>query len=337
MASRMATHMGAVLRHQTTRRTECRQGRARVTGETDVVTVDYAALSRVICLANGKGGVSKTSLAANLAGLTAAGGYSTLLVDLDPQGDLSDDLGYFAKEEDDHGSALAAALVSGRSLTPTLHGVRPNLDVVCGGEHLTDVVGALMSKAYRGSNEMDFLAESLMPIASEYELIFIDTPPVDPTLQMVALGAARWVLVPTKADASSIRGIRRIAERVVSVRSAAHPIDVVGVVLTGVPKAASRIRAAAAEDIVGLVGGAAPLFESTIRASEAAARETRARGLLVHELAELVHGARPFWEALRDGVSPDRLPGTAPALASDYFHLTEELLKRLSQLEGEES
>jgi chromosome partitioning protein len=300
------------------------------------VTVDYAALSRVICVANGKGGVSKTSLAANLAGLTAAGGYSTLVVDLDPQGDLSDDLGYFANAEDDHGQALAAALLTGQPLMPTLKGVRPNLDVVCGGDQLTDVVGALMSKANRGQAEMDFLARALAPIADNYELVFVDTPPVDPTLQMVALGAARWVLVPTKADASSIRGIRRIAERVVAVRTVQHPIDVVGVVLTGVPKAASRVRASAARDIVDLVGAAAPLFDATIRASEAAARETRARGLLVHELAELVHGSRPFWEALRDGVSPDRLPGTAPALASDYFHLTEELLKRLSALEGEE-
>ena len=299
------------------------------------MTVNYSSLSRVICLANGKGGVSKTSLAANLAGLAAAGGYATLLVDLDPQGDLSDDLGYFSDPRDDHGRALAGALLSGQRLEPVLRGVRPNLDVVPGGELLTDVVGALMAKAYRDSSDMDFLAQALGPVAGEYELIFVDTPPIDLTLQMVALGSARWVLIPTKADASSIRGIRRIAERVVAVRTDEHPIDVVGVVLTGVPKAASRVRAAAAHDIGEMVGSAAPLFDSAIRSSEAAARETRARGLLVHELAELVQGARPFWEALRDGVSPERLPGTAPALASDYFHLTEELLKRLSQLEGE--
>ena len=52
------------------------------------------ALSRVITIATGKGGSFKTSLAANAAGLCAAGQHKVLLIDLDPQGDLSDDLGY---------------------------------------------------------------------------------------------------------------------------------------------------------------------------------------------------------------------------------------------------
>ena len=87
--------------------------------------IDYGALSRVICVANGKGGVCKTSLVANIGGLTAASNYRTLLVDLDPQGDLSDDLGYFDNPADDHGKALAASLLTGSTLVPTLRDVRP--------------------------------------------------------------------------------------------------------------------------------------------------------------------------------------------------------------------
>ena len=60
------------------------------------MAIDYDALSRVVCVANGKGGVNKTSIVAQVGGLAAAGGYRTLLVDLDPQGDLSDDLGYYS-------------------------------------------------------------------------------------------------------------------------------------------------------------------------------------------------------------------------------------------------
>ena len=82
-------------------------------GTLEPMAIDYDALGRVICVANGKGGVNKTSIVANLGGLAAAGGYRTLLVDLDPQGDLSDDLGYYDNPDDDHGQQLAAALLTG--------------------------------------------------------------------------------------------------------------------------------------------------------------------------------------------------------------------------------
>ncbi|MFY0408941.1 ParA family protein [Solicola sp. PLA-1-18] len=295
--------------------------------------IDYDRLARVVCVANGKGGVTKTSLSANLAGLAAAAGYHTLLVDLDPQGDLSDDLGYFDDNTDDHGEQLAAALVTGSALRPTLTDVRPNLDVITGGEHLSDVTGALVSRLSRGASTTDLLARSLAPLAGQYDLVVVDTPPIDVTLQVIALGAARWLLIPTKADASSIRAIGRIAERVVDARSDVHQLDLLGVVLTGVPTAATRVRADAAADIAATVGTVAPLFDATIRASDAVARETRAKGLLVHELAEKVEGAQPFWKSLRDGTAPQRLPGSAPALAADYVAVTEQVLQRLDHLE----
>src|SRR4051794_31325213 len=91
----------------------------------------------------------------------------------------------------------------------------------------------------RGASTTDLLARALAPILGSYDVVLIDTPPVDTTLPVMALGAARWLLVPTKADASSIRGIQRIAEARVS----GHQVDILGVVLTGVPTAASRVRA----------------------------------------------------------------------------------------------
>jgi chromosome partitioning protein len=299
------------------------------------MSIDYDALGRVICIANGKGGVNKTSIVANVGGLAAAGNYRTLLVDLDPQGDLSDDLGYYSNPTDDHGQQLATALLTGAPLAPTLTSVRPGLDVITGGEHLTDVVGGLVARASRGASTTNLLAAALAPLAGTYDLVLIDTPPVDVTLQAMALGAARWLLVPTRADASSIRGIRRIAERLHDTRSE-HLIDLLGVVLTGVPVAARRVRADAARDIQAMLGTAAPLFASTIRSSDAVARTTRDEGILVHELAERVEGAAPFWQALRSGGTPQRVPGSAPALADDYVRLTEEILKRLAELEAQE-
>ena len=297
---------------------------------------NYAALSRVICIANGKGGVSKTSVTANVAGLTAAAGFSVLVVDLDPQGDLADDLGYFKNSNDDQGRGLANALLTESPAPITLKNVRSNLDVITGGVALADVSGALLSRMTRGNVSFDLMAKVLAPIAGEYDVILIDTPPVDTTLQRLALGAARWLLIPTKSDASSIRGMERIAQQAAATVSDEHRIDLLGILLTGSTTAATRVRAGAEADIRALLGDDALLFGTTIRASEAVAREGRDQGLLVHELAEKVEGQEPFWKALRDGKPSARLPGSAPALAGDYVLATDEIIKRINELEDEE-
>lgn len=295
-----------------------------------VNTTQAAALARVVCVANGKGGVSKTSVTANVAGLAAAGGFRALLVDLDPQGDLSDDLGYYNNPNDDQGQQLAEALVTGAALSANIISVRDRLDVVSGGAWLGDATEQLAHDLKGGRPAGAVLGAALAPLAAGYDLVLIDTPPIDTTLQTIALAAARWLLIPTRADASSIRGIRRIAERL---QNTTHELDLLGVVLTGVPTSARRIRADAAADIQAVLGGVAPLLEASIRASDAVARVARDRGLLVHELAEQVEGAQPYWQALREGHTPTRLPSSAPALADDYVRLTEEVLKRIADLE----
>lgn len=291
------------------------------------------ALDRVVAIATGKGGTLKTSLTANAAGIAAAEGYKTLLVDLDPQGDLQDDLGFFDDPKLDDGQHLATAMLTGSPLTALLPAVRPNLDVVPGGSYLGDVGGALLARQARGGASFDLLAKALAPLATDYDLVFIDTPPTDETLQSLALRASRWLVIPTKADTSSIRAMRTIASKVAGARVDGHQIDLLGVVLAGVPTAAKRVRQEAENDIRTMLGDVAPLFEGFIRDSAAVARQARRDGILVHELAEKVEGAEPFWRSLRAGTPIARLPGTAPDLASDYVRVVEQILLRINELE----
>ena len=291
------------------------------------------ALGRVVCIATGKGGAFKTSLTANAAGLTAAAKHRTLLVDLDPQGDLSDDLGYFDDARLDAGQHLATAMLTGTPLRPVITDVRPGLDVIPGGDYLADVGGALLARQARGGATFDLLAQALAPLAPDYDLIFIDTPPTDEALQLLALRASRWLVAPTKADTSSIRAVARIAGRVAEAREGGHQLDLLGVVLAGVPTAAKRVRADAEADIKTMLGTVAPLFDGFIRDSAAVARQARRDGLLVHELAEKVEGAEPFWQSLRAGTPVTRLPGTAPDLAADYVRVVEQILYRINELE----
>src|SRR5204862_7551815 len=118
---------------------------------------------------NGKGGTLKTSITANLAGLVAEGDMRVLAVDLDPQGNLAEDLGYGDDERADEGLGLLEAVMAGRPLAP-VRDVRPNLDVVPGGEHLTELAVMLQSRRQRDPSGVTALARSMAGVAGEYDL-----------------------------------------------------------------------------------------------------------------------------------------------------------------------
>lgn len=295
-------------------------------------------MSRVITFATGKGGTGKTSCAANVAGLAAQAGWRTLLIDLDSQANLGHDLGFSEAEGADNGAHLVNTLVTGGTLTPVLAGVRPNLDVIPGGSKLDDLEDLVLGRQRRGEDGRILLREALAGIAEEYDLIIIDTPPSRRSaLVQLALAAARWIVIPTKSDRSSIEGLRVLAEQVAKIREINPEIDVLGAVLFGMGATATARRRFAKEDVRNVLGDADLLCDSVIRHAEAAADDAREKGRLIHELAEVVHNAEPYWKALKEGRRPERIAGSAPALAEDYVLLADELIRRIGAAEEAEA
>ncbi len=294
--------------------------------------IDRDSLSRVLAIANGKGGVGKTSTATALAGLAATAGYNILLIDLDPQGNVGEDLGYTGAGLSDEGAALVGALVAGTPLTISVPQAREHVDVIAGGERLDDLAGVLLARHARGGDVADVLAAPLAQLLdkTDYDLVIIDCPPGEPNLQLLALGAARWLVIPTRGDAASLKGMTRIAQRLVEARRRNPSLDLLGVVLFDIASSATRLKREISAEINVALGGVAPLFEATIRHS-ISAMDARRRGLLVHEHAAQMEG-EPFWQALREGRRPTS-PGSAPALAGDYAALSHEILTRISALE----
>ena len=176
------------------------------------------SLMRVVTVANGKGGVGKTWTACNLAGLAAAAGWRVLLIDLDPQGNAGHLLGYRWEGESDDGQQVVDALMYGRPLTPPLTEVRPNLDVVPGGPVLDSLEDLLAGRIKRGHTVDGVFAEALAPVAGEYDLIVLDTPPTRPLLLRLALAATRWIVVPTRPGRTSIEGLRALAGEIGAAR-----------------------------------------------------------------------------------------------------------------------
>lgn len=305
--------------------------------------IDRAALQRVIAVINGKGGVFKTTLVANLGGLLATNGQRVLLVDLDPQGNLAEDLGYRDDDRNDEGARLANALFTGTHAEP-VHQVRPNLDVFVGGEKLAAAAAGIGRNGSTNTDVQDALARILTPIANDYDVILIDCPPGEESLQTAAAGAARWVLVPIKSDAASRRGLEAVAARMELVRgqvegtAGANPhIDLLGVILVDTTTNATTVQREARARVDG-IGEAATnfVFAATIRHSEATAQAARERGVLVHEL-EQVAAEQPKWfDVLKgDAAAASFAPRSATSVADDFQAVTEELITRLVEREAQ--
>jgi chromosome partitioning protein len=288
---------------------------------------------RVVVVAQGKGGVGKTSLTANVAGLAAHAGHRVLVVDLDQQGNLARDLGYPPGD----GEALLTAIVSG-SPAPVAHDVRPRLDVIVGGPAVGDLLGIAFARAGRGGKDLaELLGTSLGPVVADYDLVLVDTPPGDRMLVEAALANASYVLVPTRPDEASLDGLERVAERFAAARDRNPGLQLLGVCLFAVGSRAQRMTEEARDTIAAVLGDSAPVFDTSIRHLESAAVDARRRGLLVHELEHAAgDDKRARLAALRRGTRPDTglLTRDATGLAGDYAALAHELLTRIGRLEA---
>ena len=149
------------------------------------------------------------------------------------------------------------------------------------------------------------------------------------------MAAARWTLIPTKTDVSSRKGLREVAARFAVARRLNPELAVLGVVLFGVNRSATRIEAEARAAIEAELGDVAPVFRSTIRHVEASAYDVRERGQLVHELEQSALNAPKWFERIRSGGAHAHAPlaSSAGALAGDYQSMAEEIFVHLTAVE----
>lgn len=299
----------------------------------------HAACSRVVAFVNGKGGVLKTSSVANVAGQVADAGHKVLVVDLDPQANLFEDFGITqAGGGANAGEALFDAVTRGKPLVPSHPQVRPRLDLVGADSNNTDVLIAWLAR-HLGEPGGDLaLARALAPIAPEYDLVLIDVPPVVKEPRRIAMGAARYIVIPTQADDSSLKGLRLIAEQFVQARHSNPQLTLLGILLALIPASGKAIRHDVRDDIARDFGTQDPIFDTVIRHAISPARDARKRGVLAHELENFVPTSKETFERLRQrasGVSVGRaVSATAVSVSGDYARLTEEMLTRIAEFEA---
>jgi chromosome partitioning protein len=309
---------------------------------TSTDTIDPAYLDsydRTIATANGKGGVGKTSVSTHVAAMTAARlareaagqpgdtGHQrrVLLIELDQQGNDEDDLGFV----DGDGGRSLAACAQGYGPPEILRDVRPHLDVIAGGPYLTDLIDSLQARRVRAKDPQTPLraaASRLASFVTPYEFVFLDCPPANNAImQDWALSMARYLLIPTRTDKSSRRGLEEMSVRFSEARQINPQLRLLAVVLFGTNPSAKQIHAQARAWIEAALGGQAPVLESFVRYVEATAFAGRESGQLAHELEAA---------AVADG--DKRTAKAFAGLAGDYQRVTDEVLRRVAALESEQ-
>lgn len=281
-------------------------------------------LENVVAVANGKGGVGKTTITANVAGQAALSGWRVLVCDLDVQGNLGRDLGYVQAGRSDGGKALFDAVCRGQRLEP-LTQVREGLDAVAGGEELDYLESVLDRQRSRDDTQRKSLQTALREVADEYDLVLLDCPPSLGELVREAFVTARFILIPTTRDDGSTDGLVRIARMVANVRASDNPaIEVLGVVLFDFGATDSRMiretRAVLQESLQGHI----PVFDAVVRHNRKGSAEMRRLGLLAYEYerAMLASLATDYFGSVKN------FSRGAEGLAGDYQALSQQILAR---------
>lgn len=181
----------------------------------------------IIVIANQKGGVGKTTTAINLSAACALKGKRVLLIDLDPQGNSSLS---FIEPQSINGSAYELFTETDEPFENFIYPTKVDkLQIVPSKINLAK----LESKLVGDFDAIFRLRDRIEKIRSNYDLIFMDTPPTLGLITVNALVAATHVLIPIQSSYFALEGTDDLLETIEKVRSRPNPdLELLGIVVT---------------------------------------------------------------------------------------------------------
>lgn len=181
---------------------------------------------KVLSFINQKGGVGKTTTALNLGAALALCGFSVLLVDIDPQGNLSQSAGFDQIGDDE---LTTYEVLKGADINAAIRSHAGRYDVLPADIRLSAGEVELVSDKKRNT----LLRVALGKLSKSYDFVLVDCPPSLSVFTLMALSAADEVIIPVQAQYLPLKGVAQIVDTVDLVRQRFNPgLTVGGVVLT---------------------------------------------------------------------------------------------------------
>jgi chromosome partitioning protein len=184
-------------------------------------------MARVVCVANQKGGVGKTTTAVNLSASIAAAEKKVLLIDIDPQGNSTSGMGL--KKEGSNGT-IYQALLRGSGIKEMIQKTAlAYLDIVISN---TDLIGAEVELIGEQDREKK-LDRLVKEVEAEYDYIFIDCPPSLGLLTINSLTAAHSVIIPLQCEYYALEGLGQLLKTIRLIKQSLNPkLEIEGILLT---------------------------------------------------------------------------------------------------------
>jgi len=184
-------------------------------------------VGRVICIANQKGGVGKTTTAVNLSACFGLAAHPTLLIDLDPQGSASSGVGVTPS---DGAPTMYEVILGEQPASAALRGSPVESLTVLPSSR--DLIGAEIELVPVIARERR-LGEALQGVRDNYEYVVIDCPPSLGLLTINGLTAADSVLVPLQCEYYALEGLSALLETIDLIRKRLNPaLAIEGLLLT---------------------------------------------------------------------------------------------------------